>query len=123
MQIAGRWRRSIKICIWIGTTRALVNAALDPDLGCAMILPISKDAYAITARKNIVEVMFELREGEIFIDHLGHLEGWLHLERDLCDHTQRAQSDYSAWKFVAQFFAGEGQDISTGDNLHRTNSG
>src|SRR5438309_292134 len=100
MQIAGCWRRSVKIRIWLSVS-TLINAALDPDLGSAMILPVSKDADAITTRKNIIEMMFELREGEIFIDHLGHLEGWLHLERDLCDHTQAAQPNDGAWEFVA----------------------
>ena len=96
----GRWRGTIKICTW-GGMRALVNAALDPDLGSAMILPVSKEADAIPACKNIVEVMFELREGEIFIDHLGHLEGWLHLERDLCDYAQCSKSNHGPRKFVA----------------------
>src|SRR5438132_3391388 len=92
--------RSVKAGAWINA-RALNDTALDPDLGGAMILPIGKETDTVTTGKNIVEVMFELREREILIDHLGHLEGRLHLEGDLCDHTKGSKSDHGAWKFVA----------------------
>src|ERR1700756_4306664 len=100
MQIAGCRRRPVKVGAWIHVS-AQKGTAFDPDLGGAMILPIGKETDTVTTGKNIVEVMFELREREIFIDHLGHLEGRLRLEGDLCDHTKGSKSDHGAWKFVA----------------------
>src|SRR5437763_750593 len=79
--------------------RGPLVARTDPDLGGAMILPIGKEADTVSAGKNIVEVMFELREREILINHLGHLESRLHLEGDLCNHTKGSKSDHGAWKF------------------------
>ena len=81
--------------------RTLINATFDPYLGSAMILPIGKDTDTVTARKNIVQVMFKLREGEVFPDHLCHLKSWLDRERDLCDHTKSSKSDHCACKFVS----------------------
>src|ERR1700751_5942297 len=115
MQIASCPRRSVKVGAWINV-RALNDMAFDPDLSGTMILPIGKETDTVTTGKNIVEVIFELREREILIDHLGHLEGRLHVEGDPCDHTKGSKSDHDAWKFVAQFFAGEDQNISACGN-------
>src|SRR5260370_1949448 len=61
MQVVGCRLRAVEICFWI-CMRALINTALDPHLGRAMVLPVCEDTDAITARKDIVEVMFELRK-------------------------------------------------------------
>ena len=66
-----------------------------------MILPVGEDADTVAARKDVIEVMFELREGKIFINHLCHLKGRLHVERDPCNNSQRAKSNDCARKLVA----------------------
>src|SRR5437763_5261752 len=105
MQIASCRRRSEKLGVWIDV-RALNDTAFDPDLGGAMILPIGKEADTVSAGKNIVEVMFELRERENLINHLGHLESRLHLEGDVCNHTKGSKSDHGPWQFDSQLLAG-----------------
>jgi hypothetical protein len=81
--------------------RTLIDAALDPYLSRTVILPVCEDTDAITAREDIVQVMFELRERETLIHHLGHLKGRLHIKGDFCDNAQRSKPDYGTCKFVA----------------------
>src|ERR1700712_112749 len=52
MQIVGGWLRTVEIGLGI-CMRTLINAALDPYLGRAMVLPVREDTDAVTARKYI----------------------------------------------------------------------
>src|ERR1700730_18602981 len=61
MQVVGCRFRTVEICFGI-CMRALIDTAFDPHLGRAMVLPVCEDTDAITASKNIIEVMFELRK-------------------------------------------------------------
>ena len=95
MQVADGWLRSIEVRTSI-RMGALVYTAFDPNLGRAMILPVGENADAVAAREDIVQVMFKLREREVFIHHLSHLKGRLHIERDLGDNTEGSKSDDGA---------------------------
>ena len=47
--------------------------ALDPDLRCAMVLPVGEQADAIARAEDLVEMMLQVIEGEIPIDGLSYL--------------------------------------------------
>ena len=56
--------------------------ALDPDLRGLMVLPVGKQADAVAAGEDLVEVVLEVIERKILVDRLGDLEGWQQVERD-----------------------------------------
>jgi len=62
-----------------------IETALDPDLGDAVILPVGEEADAVAAEEDLVEVFFEMRHGEVFIDGLSDLEGGDEVERGFGD--------------------------------------
>ena len=51
------------------------EAALDPDLRGAVVLPVGEEADAVAAAEDGVEIVLELIEGEVLVDDLRHLEG------------------------------------------------
>ncbi len=73
-----------------------VEAALDPDLGDAVVLPVGEEADAVAAEEDLVEVVFELRDGEVFVDGLGDLEGGLDVEGDFGDDAEGSEIDDGA---------------------------
>ena len=88
-----------------------------------MILPVGEETDAVGTRKNIVKMVFQLRQREILVNDLPHLKSWLHVERDLGDDTQPAQSDDCAGKPVAVFLPGQGHDLAISrDDFHRRDS-
>src|ERR1035437_2513237 len=46
------------------------KAAFDPKLRAHMILPVCKNAHAVAARENLLEVCFQMFELEILVDRL-----------------------------------------------------
>ena len=86
-------------CAWI-------EAALDPDLSGLVVLPDGEEADAVAAEKYLVEVMFELGEGEVFVDDLRDLEGGLEVEGGFGDHAKAAEIDDLTEEVVAVFSAG-----------------
>ena len=95
-----------------------VEAAFDPDLGGAMILPVGEEADAVAAEEDLVEMMFELGEGEIFVDDLGDLEGRLEVEGGFGDDAEAAEVDDLAEEgvvvVIGVFGAGEGVEGTVG---------
>ncbi len=69
------------------------EAALDPDLGDVVVLPVGEEADAVAAEEDLVEVFFELGDGEVLVDDLGDLEGWDEVEGGFGDDTDVAESD------------------------------
>ena len=53
-----------------------------------------------------------MRQRQILVNHLPHLEGWLHIECDLGDYAQSAQSNPRAGKPVPIFLPGQGHDLT-----------
>ena len=94
-----------------GAGRAGVEAALDPDLGDVVVLPVGEEADAVAAEEDLVEVLFEVRHGEIFVDGLRDLEGGLYVEGDFGDDAEGAEVDYGAEELVAVVGAGEGVEV------------
>jgi len=54
-------------------------------------LPVSKEAYAVAAEEYLVEMLFELRHGEVLVDDLRDLEGWDEIEGGLGDDADVAE--------------------------------
>src|SRR5262249_35254018 len=79
-----RWRRN---------SSALYDAALHPDLVDALVLPVGEEADAVGARYDLLEVIFQPRQGQVFVHVLPHLERGNNVERDLRDHPQAAEAD------------------------------
>src|SRR5215216_6813745 len=71
------------------------DPALDPDL-IDCLVPAGKDADAVAARDDLVEVLEEGLPAQAFKDPLPHLVGWLHVQGDPGDRTERAKPDHEA---------------------------
>ena len=97
-----------------GVGDAGVEAALDPDLGDAVVLPVGEEADAVAAEEDLVEMFFELRHGEVFVDGLRDLEGGLDVEGDAGDDAEGSEMDDGAEELVAVFGAGEGVELAVG---------
>lgn len=89
-----------------------VEAAFDPDLGGLVILPVGEEAYAVAAEVDLFEVMFELGEGEVFVDDLRDLEGGLEVEGGLGDDAEAAEVDDLAEELISILGAGEGVECA-----------
>ena len=93
MKIPGRQLRSEKLRSRVERF-AVFDAALDPDLVEPLFLPVRKKADAVSARLDLLEVVFHLLQWEIFVNVLAHRESRLQIERNFCDRPQRAQSNH-----------------------------
>jgi hypothetical protein len=100
MQVVGGRLCAMEICSGI-CMRALIDTAFNPYLGRTVILPVGEGTNAIAAGKDIVQVMFELRERKVFIHHLSHLKARLHIKGNFGDNTERSKPNYSTLKSVA----------------------
>ncbi len=101
-----------------------LNAALDPDLRGAMVLPVGKEADAVATVEDGVEVVFKLVEGEVFVDELSHLEGGDYVERHLGDDAEGSEGYDGSEEVVAIFGAGEVYDFAVGgDHLQARDCG
>ena len=83
-----------------------LDAALDPDLRGAVVLPVGEEADAVAAEEDVVEVVLELVEGEVFVDGLRDLEGGQEVECDGGDDAEGAEMDDGAEEGVAVFVRG-----------------
>ena len=75
---------------------------LDPHLANVVFEPICKQADAVSLRHHGIKMGLELGKRQILIDNLLYLETWLHPERELCHHAQRAQPHHRAIKGRAE---------------------
>ncbi len=91
-----------------------IEAAFDPDLIGLVILPVGEEADAVAAEEDLVEMLFELGEGEVFVDDLRDLEGGLEVEGGFGDDAEAAEVDDCAQELVAVFGAGEGVEVAVG---------
>ncbi len=74
-------------------SRLTSDAAFQPDFVDALLLPVGKQADAVGAGLDGVEVILHLPERKIFIDVLAHEESWLKVESYFCDDTESAETD------------------------------
>ena len=101
-----------------------VETTLDPDLGDAVVLPVGEEADAVAAEEDFVEVVFELRDGKVFVDGLGYLEGGLDVEGDTGNDAEGSEIDGGGEEVVAVVGAGEMVDGTVGgDELDRGDGG
>src|SRR2546421_520194 len=70
---------------------SLFNAALEPDFTDALVLPVSKQADAISAGLDCIKVIFHFSERHVFVHILTHQESWPSIESDLSDYAQRTK--------------------------------
>src|SRR5918998_249562 len=71
------------------------DPALDPDL-IHVLAPAGKDADAVAARGDLVEVLVEGFPSKALEDPLAHPVGGLHVQGDPGDRAQRAEPDHEA---------------------------
>ena len=67
------------------------EAALDPDLGGAVILPVREEAHAVACAEDFFKVVLERIEGEVLIDRLRDLIGGLQVKRDPGEDAERTE--------------------------------
>lgn len=79
-----------------------------------MVLPVGEETDAVATEEDLVEVMFELRDGEVFVDGLGDLEGGLDVEGDAGGDAEGSEIDDGAEKLFAVFGAREAADAAVG---------
>ena len=91
-----------------------LDAALDPELGAAMVLPVGEEADGVAGGEDVVEVVLELGEGEVGVDGLGDLVGGFEVEGDAGDDADAAEMDDGAEEGVAVVGAGEGVEGAVG---------
>ena len=58
-----------------------------------MVLPVGEEADAVTAEEDLVEVVLELGDGEVFVDGLGDLKSGLDVEGDAGDDAEGSEID------------------------------
>ena len=89
-----------------------------------MVLPVGEEADAVAAEEDLVEVVLEVIEGEIFVDGLRDLKGGLDVERDGGDDAEGSEMDDRAGEGVGVFRAGDGVEAAVGgDDLHGGDGG
>ena len=89
-----------------------------------MILPVGEETDAVAGAEDVVEVILEMIERQIAIDRLGDLVGRQQVQRDACEHAERAQVNHSSEELVAVFLAREMQNLAVcGDDLQRRHGG
>jgi len=88
------------------------GTGLEPDFAKAPILPVGEQADAVGRGFDDVELIFELIEGEIFVDVLTHGEFRLDIERDADDYAQSAETDDGALEGIGVLLAGELNDVA-----------
>src|SRR5687768_1788520 len=96
------------------SSRLIYNAPLYPDLIETLILPIGKKADAVSAGSDLVKMIFQLRQGKVFVYTLAHIKRWLDLERQLCNHPHSTQADNSPLKLFSIFCLRKGYQLTPG---------
>src|ERR1700691_793008 len=80
-----------------------------PDL---VILPVGEQADAVAASEDLLQVVLQLVDGQVLINHLTDLKGWLHLECDLGDNADCTQVHGHPLESFAIVLSGENQHIT-----------
>ena len=89
-----------------------------------MVLPVGEEADAVAAEEDLVEVVLEMVEGEVFVDELRDLEGGLDVEGNGGEDAEGAEVDYGSGEDVGVLRAGDGVDRAVvGDDLHGGDGG
>src|SRR5581483_1346317 len=123
VQLFGGERCAIEEGWHVGRFAGL-NNALDPDLRSAVVLPVGKEADAVSAAEDGVQIVLKLIEGKIFVDNLPHLECGQQVEGDARDDAKRSERDNGTVKHFAILSAGERSESAVGiDKFDGRNSG
>src|SRR3984885_1654879 len=100
------------------------EAALDPDLCRAMILPVREETDTVAAAEDLIEMMLEMIEGEIPVNRLGNLVGRLQIEGNSRDHARGTETHNGGEELIPIFVAGKMADLAVGSyDLETLNSG
>ncbi len=97
---------------WGATPR--LNPPFHPHLADAVILPVGEQTDAVAAGKDFLQVVLQLIHGQVLVDHLSHLKGRLHVERDLGDYADRPQVHHCPLESIAIPLPGENQHLTVG---------
>src|SRR5437879_9957809 len=84
----------------------IFNAAFEPKFIDALVLPVSKQADAISAGLDCIKVIFHFSKRHVFVHILAHQESWLNIESDVCDYAKRTKPNNRAQKRFAVLLAG-----------------
>src|SRR6266446_5405450 len=100
MQILGSTFRTEKFrgCV---KRMSIFNAALEPNFTDTLVLPVRKQADAVSAGLDGIKVIFHFSKWHVFVHILPHQEGWLNIERNLCDYAQRSKANNCSPKHFA----------------------
>ena len=82
------------------------HAAFDPNFVDPLVLPVGKQADTISTGLDGIKVLFHFSKRQVFVHVLAHQEGWLNIERDLCDYAQRSKPNNRPQKHFAVSLAG-----------------
>src|SRR6185437_1017710 len=83
----------------------LVDAALDPDLAGATVLPIRKNGNAVARSHDVGKVVLEFVEGKVLVHDLRHFIARLDREGDMSDDAKGAERDDGSGESIPIFIA------------------
>lgn len=98
---------------WRHGGRSVVrNRLLEPDLCCAVLLPVSEEADAVAGGEDCVEVMLKFIERKIFVDRLRELKRRDDIEGDAGDDAKSADAYDRSGKLIGVSCTGERDDFA-----------
>ncbi len=107
----------------LGTVRR-IQARLQPQLVERRSAPVGEEADAVGRRDDLLEMVDDLRQREVFVHDLAHPECRLDLERHAADDAERTERDDRPMQGVAGCGAVDPFDLTIGpDDLHRRRGG
>src|SRR5437016_11168544 len=74
----------------------IFNAALEPNFTDALVLPVRKQADAVSAGLDSIKVIFHFSKRPAFVHILPYRERWLNIRRDPRDYPQRTKSEHAS---------------------------
>src|ERR1017187_3814291 len=77
------------------------DAALDPNFVDAPLLPVRKQAHAISARFDRIKMLFYFAARQVLVNIWGHHKGGLNIGRHLGDRAERPRPNLRSSTFVA----------------------
>jgi len=93
---------------------ARCEAAFDPDLGSAVVLPVGEEADAVSGAEDPVEIAFQFGKREVLVDGLSDLERRLEVQGDAGDDSDGAEADDCGGELVSISVAGQMEDVTGG---------
>src|SRR5205814_8738218 len=95
---------SVPFLSTFSSTFSRIDAALNPELVDSLVPPIRKQADAVAARLNFIEVRLHRCQRHVFVNILAHSESRLNAQSDFRNHSQCAKPDHYAVESLRIFF-------------------